>query len=335
MADLRISDAKHIEQITGNEKIPVSADGEAGYVKVGQIREITRKEFDDLDFLVDTLNKGLGNLEEDFKGVQPRLKGLYVSDVSNSGGSINVTQKSYWDGVETEKSIDFKTINGQSLFGQGDLKVNGGGGGESDVYVLPKELCDAMENSISQDGDWVVTQSNYYNELSEAIFNGKIIIMKVSTEFNESSYIMNIADVDLSSKKITLSFSCFNPLFRDKFTLQIIYVSISDTRVSTEMTISNFGVIIENTSGYSNPYSLSLTSPDTIQAGKQYFNEEEGKVYSKFEGFSPSNSTATILSSKPILSKAKISFCPNHSPKVTTSSIRLNICRPRTSSMCL
>lgn len=53
------------------------------------------------------------------------LKGLYITNVSNSGGSINITQKSYYDGVESSKSIDFKTINGKSLFGQGDLKISG------------------------------------------------------------------------------------------------------------------------------------------------------------------------------------------------------------------
>lgn len=66
--------------------------------------------------------------QQEAKEKQDRLKGLYVSDVSNSGGSINIKQKSYYDGVETQKSIDFKTINGQSLFGQGDIKISGGSG---------------------------------------------------------------------------------------------------------------------------------------------------------------------------------------------------------------
>lgn len=117
--DKKIGEVPHLTEVTGKEKIPVSANGEPRYVEVEQIRE----------------------------GLQPKLKGLYVTDVSNSGGSINVKQKSYYDGVETEKSIDFKTLNGQSLFGQGDIKISGGGSAPED-YDTYKVVVDEHDRAI-------------------------------------------------------------------------------------------------------------------------------------------------------------------------------------------
>lgn len=37
--DKKIGEVPHLEQVTGKEKIPVSADGEPGYVEIKQIRE--------------------------------------------------------------------------------------------------------------------------------------------------------------------------------------------------------------------------------------------------------------------------------------------------------
>lgn len=51
-----------------------------------------------------------------------RLKGLWVSDIKQDGGYIQITFKSFYDGVETTKEINFVTINGQSIFRSGDLQ---------------------------------------------------------------------------------------------------------------------------------------------------------------------------------------------------------------------
>lgn len=56
--------------------------------------------------------------------VQGKLKGLYVSDIKQNGGTITITFKSYYDGVESTKNIDFKTLSSKSLFGQGDIKLS-------------------------------------------------------------------------------------------------------------------------------------------------------------------------------------------------------------------
>lgn len=52
-----------------------------------------------------------------------RLTGLWVSKIEQNGGSIQTTFKSFYDGAETTKGIDFVTINRQSIFRQADLQL--------------------------------------------------------------------------------------------------------------------------------------------------------------------------------------------------------------------
>lgn len=57
------------------------------------------------------------------------LTGNYVQEIKQDGGYITYKSTNFRTGNSDENTIDVKTINGQSIFGQGDIKISGGGGG--------------------------------------------------------------------------------------------------------------------------------------------------------------------------------------------------------------
>lgn len=83
------------------------------------------------------------------EGVNPNnlknIKGLYVSDISNKGGSITITLKSYYDGAETIKDIDLKTLGGKSLFGQGDIRLS-----DLNEFDVLSATVDALDRRIGE-----------------------------------------------------------------------------------------------------------------------------------------------------------------------------------------
>lgn len=58
---------------------------------------------------------------------QDMLSGNYLATLETNGGHIDFTQRSYDGQTTSTKTVDFKTINGQAIIGQGDIKVEGGG----------------------------------------------------------------------------------------------------------------------------------------------------------------------------------------------------------------
>lgn len=77
--DKKIGEVPHLTEVTGTEKIPVSADGEARYIETGQLmvdttnfvtsKQAAQKYYpkvdgDNLANLVDLLDKGLGDKED-------------------------------------------------------------------------------------------------------------------------------------------------------------------------------------------------------------------------------------------------------------------------------
>ena len=57
--------------------------------------------------------------------VQQKLSGNYLATFVQNGGSITFTQRGF-DGLSSsEKVINLKTVNGQSLFGMGDISISG------------------------------------------------------------------------------------------------------------------------------------------------------------------------------------------------------------------
>ena len=80
---------------------------------------------------------GSGDIE--ISGGASLPAGNYLATFQQSGGSIIFAQRGFDGKSSTEKTVDFKTINGQSIFGQGDLKIEGGGS-SAKVWQLDVEF---------------------------------------------------------------------------------------------------------------------------------------------------------------------------------------------------
>lgn len=63
--------------------------------------------------------------------------GTYVSEISDyvDNGKINYIVKNIADGYSEPREIPFKTINGQNVLGEGNIEIQGGGGGSVDAYT--------------------------------------------------------------------------------------------------------------------------------------------------------------------------------------------------------
>lgn len=53
----------------------------------------------------------------------PTLIGNYIQEITQEGGMIKYTSTNFRTGNSDEKQINFKTINGQSVFGVDDIKI--------------------------------------------------------------------------------------------------------------------------------------------------------------------------------------------------------------------
>lgn len=69
----------------------------------------------------------LSKSEDGVSWIEP-LKGNYIQEIKQNGGYITYKSTNFRTGNYDENTIDFKTINGESIFGQGDIEISGGGG---------------------------------------------------------------------------------------------------------------------------------------------------------------------------------------------------------------
>lgn len=59
---------------------------------------------------------------------QDKMSGNYLSKVDVGGSSISIETKAFADeSVQKTDTVNFKTINGNAIFGTGDIKIEGGG----------------------------------------------------------------------------------------------------------------------------------------------------------------------------------------------------------------
>lgn len=81
------------------------------------------------------IRQELGNLRGDVENAlgdiaaleidkQNKLSGNYLATFEADGGHIDFAQRSYDGLTSSTKTIDFKTINGQAILGQGDIKID-------------------------------------------------------------------------------------------------------------------------------------------------------------------------------------------------------------------
>lgn len=88
---------------------------------------LTPEQEEELKSLRNDVEQALGEIAELGADKQNKLIGNYLVKFEQNGGQIDFTQRGF-DGLsESTKTISFKTVNGQSLLGQGDLKIEGGG----------------------------------------------------------------------------------------------------------------------------------------------------------------------------------------------------------------
>lgn len=106
--------------------------------------------------------------DELLKGKQDKMSGNYLSKVDVGGSSISIETKAFVnEAVQKTDTINFKTINGNPIFGMGDIKIEGGGNGETygkwsgqtisdtNYYVLRGDRTNMLENARK----WVANNS--------------------------------------------------------------------------------------------------------------------------------------------------------------------------------
>lgn len=66
--------------------------------------------------------EGVQTLQEVINNI-PKMVGNYVQSITQNGGYIKYTTTNFRTGNSDDHTIDFKTINGGTIFGQGDISV--------------------------------------------------------------------------------------------------------------------------------------------------------------------------------------------------------------------
>lgn len=162
LADAQAEDLAKITEIQGklngvqnlSEELAKKADKDDVYTKgdvdakiaaketeIGSLRgdvenalgEIAALEFDKAN--KNEVNEKFGELEQHVQTVQgeldskqQKLSANYIANMEQNGGYINFILRNFETLQSSTKTVDFKTINGQSIIGQGDITIQGGGG---------------------------------------------------------------------------------------------------------------------------------------------------------------------------------------------------------------
>lgn len=96
---------------------------------------LTPEQDEELKSLRNDVEQALGEIAELGADKQNKLSGNYLVKFEQNGGQVDFTQRGF-DGLsESTKSISFKTINSQSILGQGNIKIEGGSGTDSPFEV--------------------------------------------------------------------------------------------------------------------------------------------------------------------------------------------------------
>lgn len=87
----------------------------------------------------------------EWKDPETPLRGNYIQSITQNGGYVTFKSTNFRTGNSDDKDINFKTVNGQSLFGIGDIKVEYQGptfpdGGESGQVLTKTENGMKWEN---------------------------------------------------------------------------------------------------------------------------------------------------------------------------------------------
>lgn len=110
------------------------------------IVEVTQQEYEERPYDPDTLYiisdaeavdvSGFAT-KDDLKDKQDKMTGNYLSKVDVGGSSISIETKAFVnEAVQKTDTINFKTINGNAIFGMGDIKIEGGGGSDAKVWTV-------------------------------------------------------------------------------------------------------------------------------------------------------------------------------------------------------
>ena len=203
LADAQAEDLAKITEIQGklngvqnlSEELAKKADKNDVYTKgdvdakiaaketeIGSLRgdvenalgEIAALEFDKAN--KNEVNEKFGELEQhvqtvqgELDGKQQKLSANYVANVMQDGGYIDFVIRNFETLQSSTKTVDFKTINGQSIIGKGDITIQGGGGSiDTSKFVEALELQSSGNTEIVSklNSGWVgllkYKAGNYY-----------------------------------------------------------------------------------------------------------------------------------------------------------------------------
>lgn len=99
----------------------------------------------------------------------PVPTGNYIQEIKQNGGYITYKSTNFRTGGTDEKTINFKTINGEPVFGAGDIKVSGGGA----------EFPDGVEGQV-------LTKTKTGVEFQNP--NGGIILLRITRDEYNSKF---------------------------------------------------------------------------------------------------------------------------------------------------
>lgn len=195
---------------------------------------------------------GDGNIEIESGAKLPA--GNYLAKFEQNGGQIDFTQRGF-DGLSEEiKSITLKTVNGQSLFGMGDIKVEGGGSAEPTVHKLNENIR-TFRQSSSKYG-FVKSGSDDYAGCLE----GTIDISKLE---DQNGYNLGdiIEDSDSKPNRWVLTFRTYDN------SSTYYYWGVANT--GTSGAFQNVYLIIGVSTYTGNVVSLALKGDPVIKTSKQ------------------------------------------------------------------
>lgn len=212
-----------------------------------------------------------------------------------------------WSAFAKDGAKGTITRDSWKLIGEGD---GGGGNAESDVYVLPDVIDISLEDFFGSG----VIDGERYNDLLNAVNNGKMVIFKTYIE-SEGYPRSFIATSSLSFEdNIVFNFS-FIPISLPATLVGAIMFTFDGSQASyivalMDFQLQSYSALTTSSLAIARSNSKSLG----IQAGKQYFNEVANRTISSYEGFSPTNTSATILSSSPITFEGDNVLVPSEIP---------------------
>lgn len=261
------------------------------------IVEVTQQEYEERPYDPDTLYvikdaepvdvSGFATKDE-LKEKQDKMTGNYLSKVDVGGSSISIETKAFVnEAVQKTDTINFKTINGNAIFGTGDIRIQGGGS-EPNVWFVPNFL--NVGPSINdlpfyevKIGDIVETTSTIGND---DVTHQYVIIAKSSLPQNPNNEWADENHLGLIRRRITSG---------------VVVYELVDLRINTYNMTSPYGgwysVEIKEIGGSIDAYTKAQSDGRYLQkGGLKTVNGQslEGSGNIEIEGGSGGGSTAKV-----------------------------------------